>query len=177
MKCSATKLGFRVNRLKDERCDGVRRVSEIGPGKPYCSMPSGWTGQPSASDGAVPGTGCAGPGTVGEGGSCAVWVGVGFCSLGREKTTALREAPAAADTAATNANVVFDISPTDFALLLSSFRQHEGGKVQSSSLESQAPNTRAGGSQSEHFQRALDPRPLPGPARYCCKFEAAIVTV
>jgi hypothetical protein len=35
VKCSATHAGFRVKRLKADICDGVSKVSEIGPGKPY----------------------------------------------------------------------------------------------------------------------------------------------
>lgn len=127
MKCSATQCGFRVNRLKEDRCEGVDRVSAIGPGKPYRRIPAGSTGETTAGRadcvGAITGTGL---GTAtGTGGAATGTRGAGAASFtgdggdregallgGREKIRALSDAPAAADVAATMARVVFDMPGT-----------------------------------------------------------------
>lgn len=78
-------------------------------------MPWGLTGDVIV-DGVAGGGGTAGyegvgaAGTVGVGGSGAVADAGGLLSLGRANTTALREAPAAAEAAATMASVVFDMA-------------------------------------------------------------------
>jgi hypothetical protein len=101
-----------VNRLNEDRCEGEVRVSAIGPGKPYRSMPVGSTGDARGEDaGSVPGRGAGGPAFTRVGGGTLVGVGCGFWSLEREdKTRALSEAPVAADTAAIIARVVLDMT-------------------------------------------------------------------
>lgn len=94
------------------------RVSHIGPDKPYRRMPAGLTGPTSGEGtGLAPGAGAGGPVVDGNGDEISVDVvgdSVSCCSLGRdEKTRALRDAPAAADAAATIARVVFDIGATE----------------------------------------------------------------
>lgn len=113
--------------MKEDRCEGVERVSAIGPGKPYRSIPAGSTGDTTAGRadcvGAITGTGLgtatgaggAGTGTMGFGAASftgAVGNGTGVLFDGREKIRALSDAPAAADVAATMARVVFDMPVT-----------------------------------------------------------------
>lgn len=106
-----------MKRLKEDRCDAVDNESAIGPGKPYCKMPCGLTGDVSvegvAGAGGTAGyAGVGGRGVVGEGAEVVV-VGDGLLmDCGREKMIALREAPAAAEAAATSASVDLDIVQT-----------------------------------------------------------------
>lgn len=66
-----------MKRLKEDKCEGVVRVSEIGPGKPYCRIPCGLTGEMSAS-----GVDCTG-GTAGlDGAERAGAVGEGKSVVG-----------------------------------------------------------------------------------------------
>lgn len=104
-----------MNLLYDDKWEAVESESDMGPGKPYCNIPWGLTGEVIV-DGVVgiglTGVceGVGGGGSVDVGGKGAVGVGDALLSRGLLKTMALREAPAAADAAATMARVVFDMS-------------------------------------------------------------------
>ena len=74
-------------------------------------MPEGSTGDASGVDvGVLPGAGGGGPFETGVGGRGLVADGGGACFDGNEYSRALKDAPAAADAAATTASVVFDMS-------------------------------------------------------------------
>lgn len=87
----------------------------MGPGNPYCRIPCGLTGDTKVEGvvgvaGMLGYDGEGGGGTVGVEGNGAVVVGGSLDSLGREKTIALNDAPAAAEAAATIASVVLDMT-------------------------------------------------------------------
>jgi len=87
-------------------------VSEIGPGKPYCKMPDGLTGETRDGTGCGPGSGGRGVVRVGmEGVSGVDVVGVGSArSVFERRRRAVRDAPVAQEAAAMRASVDFDMS-------------------------------------------------------------------
>ena len=114
--CSATQAGLRVLRSKAEMVERVGRRSDIGPGKPYWKRPEGFTGLIRSFLDDWIGTGVAGDvGVVGVG---TLLVGLGgtavtLQSRRDDKNAAEAAAPAAAETPAMIATVVFDILRTE----------------------------------------------------------------
>lgn len=111
--CSATHAGFLVRLSKADVVDRVGCKSLTGPGKPYWKKPDGSTGGMMALEG---------KGDIGTGGWGVVDVGepttvdTGDVETFRsrvEKRAAAAAAPVSADTPATTAKVVLDISPGD----------------------------------------------------------------
>lgn len=116
--CSATQLGFRVIRLKDEVRGREARRSDTGPGKPYWKSPAGSTGfWTTGTTGALAGSGVGG--VIGEDVAILDVVegsvggkGCGF-DLDEPNMSAETLAPARAEAPATMAKVVLDIVVED----------------------------------------------------------------
>lgn len=114
--CSATQAGFRVRLSKAEVVDRVGCMSLTGPGKPYWKRPDGSTGGMMALEGKGD-IGTGGWGVVGVGAPTTIVTGgVEILRSRVEKSAAAAAAPVRADTPATTANVVFDMSRGDWGM-------------------------------------------------------------
>lgn len=113
--CSATQYGFLVRRSKAEVVETLGRRSLIGPGKPYWKTPVGFTGGTiSFRSGVGRGVGTGGEGDAGVGTVRVERVAVGdsLCWDRNVRIAAVAAEPAAAETAAMMAKLVFDMLNT-----------------------------------------------------------------
>lgn len=113
--CSATQLGLRVMRLKDEVSEDAARRSETGPGNPYWKRPAGSTGETAGTFGSSRRTGT-GADERGPEGKVGADIGAAgnvcadaCCGFLVPKNAAAVAAPTAADAPATTASVNFDM--------------------------------------------------------------------
>jgi len=120
--CSATQLGLRRRRSKEEMRECRVARSATGPGNPYWKRPAGSTGGVISlvvGRGMAPGTGAGTDDVVEvaetEVDEAAAWI---FFSERVEYIAAVTPAPVAALTAAISARVVFDI-----------FKKEPGGRL------------------------------------------------
>lgn len=111
--CSATHIGLRVRRSKEEVVERVEWRSLMGPGKPYWKRPLGFTGGTRFLRGyGWAGMGADGEVVVGRFAVVGTATGVVLRSGREEYSAAVAAAPVAAEMPAMTAKVVFDMMVT-----------------------------------------------------------------